>query len=49
MDFVVDFFAMIWKAMVCLGPRGGSTFLADIVKAADYWRAEFNVKEEPSV
>ena len=48
-DFVVEFLAMIWKAMVCLGLRRGSTFLADIVKAADYWRAEFNVNQEPSV
>lgn len=25
------YFTMIWTAMVCLGPRRGSTFLADIV------------------
>ena len=27
-NFVVYFFALIWKAMVCLGPRRGPTFLA---------------------
>ena len=44
----VHFLAMIWSPPWFVQARF-PTFLAatHAVKAADYWRAEFNVKEEP--